>query len=227
MIMTPEEVQNAFAPEELDPELVPYIDENADFPMLRHPLVYSVPYSPAMNKWINQSLHYKKKRLEELEAEGDLSSILVLYERPYRLDALFKYASKMSDSEYWRALGWIWTDTENFYENSKDWAKAVTADRPGREFMMDEDDRELYNSLPDAITIYRGQTKDHPVGMSWTTKKEIAVWFARRFYNKNGVVITAKVRKKDVIACFAGRKESEVVVAVESVKFAINCTEAA
>ena len=41
--------ESMFAPAELHPDLVPYLTRSESFEMLRHPLVFGVPYTPQMN----------------------------------------------------------------------------------------------------------------------------------------------------------------------------------
>jgi hypothetical protein len=48
--------------------------------------------------------------------------------------------------------------------------------------------------------------------LSWTTDKEKAEWFARRFaIATQPLLVRGTVAKKDVMAVFLGREESEVV----------------
>ena len=61
-----------------DGEIVDLVDELAEcyeddghFPMVRHPLVVSVPHHDVQNKWANASLEFKKKKLAKAEANKD------------------------------------------------------------------------------------------------------------------------------------------------------------
>lgn len=211
-----------FPPEALDPELEACVLEGdvSSFPMLKHPLVFSVPYSPQLNTVLNKQLRAKRQRIASLEGMKDYEAILWFYERPYRLDALLFYAGAMTDTEYWSSLGELWTDTENLYQNEKLWKKAVTSKRSGRDALMSETDLAMYNSLPEQVTIYRGQLPKYRLGMSWTTDLEKATWFAKRF-NRGGVVRKLVVDKSSILFCKASRGESEVVI----IPNAANCTE--
>jgi hypothetical protein len=55
-------------------------------------------------------------------------------------------------------------------------------------------------------------------GLSWTTDREKAVWFARRFPGPEPRVLTGRTRRGNVIAYFAGRQEAEVIVLPEDVE---------
>lgn len=68
------------------------------------------------------------------------------------------------------------------------------------------------------ITIWRGvNDPDDGRGISWTRDKDKAAWFAKRFARLNGkdktpAVFEATVFPENVLACFDGRGEQEVVV---------------
>jgi len=77
--------------------------------------------------------------------------------------------------------------------------------------------REMYEALPDKLTIYRGCNKDIRHGhrrLSWTLDQDVAHWFARLggWRNDDGVpvVYTGALDKKDVALVFDGR-EYEIV----------------
>lgn len=90
--------------------------------------------------------------------------------------------------------------------------------RVPQEMLMDQDEREHIDSLPDEITIYRGvKPKGKVRAMSWTDKLETAQWFADRF-EKNGTVYQAKINKKDVLTYTDGRGESELIVNFRKLK---------
>ena len=71
----------------------------------------------------------------------------------------------------------------------------------------------FFDSLPDRFTIYRGVRGLTPeraaAGVCWTTRREVAEWFARRGGSDDAVVVTAQCRKADVR--LAKADECEVV----------------
>ena len=75
-----------FDSEELNPELQEYLDCEAGFTCIRHPLVYSIMHVPPLNKLMNQSLGHKKQMLSEALEKGDWSRVVFLHERPYRVN---------------------------------------------------------------------------------------------------------------------------------------------
>lgn len=81
------------------------------------------------------------------------------------------------------------------------------------EHLMEADERATLGGLPDRIEVYRGTSGISVAkargGMSWTTDKATAAWFANLF---GGIplVLRAEVRKADVLAYFF--HEDEIVV---------------
>lgn len=197
--------------EVLDHELTPYLREDG-LPALRHPLVYQVPYTPVLAAWSNAMYRQKKERITQLENEGNYSSILTLYERPYRVSALLKYAKRMAPSDYWKSVGWVWADTENAAECWEEWAAVMADPRPERESMMSPQERAALEKMPEVMEVWRGQTRGDPVtDFSWTLNKKTAKWFALRFNNRLGEILRGEVRKEAVLAYLTGRGEAEIM----------------
>jgi hypothetical protein len=75
------------------------------------------------------------------------------------------------------------------------------------------EDAAFYRSLPDRFTVYRGAAGISPelagVGVCWTTKREIAEWFADRSARGQAepVLVTARVRKENIVAAKASEQE--------------------
>jgi hypothetical protein len=86
------------------------------------------------------------------------------------------------------------------------------------EYMMSDEELTVYNSFPETITIYRGIGQNGKVrALSWSTDVNIAEWFSRR-WSEDGIVMAAEIDKKDILAYFSGRGESEVVVDFKKLK---------
>ena len=58
-----------------------------------------------------------------------------------------------------------------------------------KKYLMDQEEQEIYDSLPDEVTIYRGLQDDKAKikALTWTTNKNTAVWFSKRWKKSNGV----------------------------------------
>jgi hypothetical protein len=210
--------------EPLHPDLVPYIEPHPGLgQVLRHPLVYQVPYTPQVAAWVNKAYAAKVPALAEALAEGRWHTYVMIHERPHRLDALRRIArdERMTDAAYWSLVSEVWIDSENIWQNLDEWHDVLEADRLDREAMMDADERAALASMPDVVTIYRGCTSGlNEEGFSWSEDFARAEWFAKRHdHGDEQVVIEATCPRDAIIAVFHGRGENEVIVDPESVAF--------
>lgn len=215
-----------FEPEELHADLAVYLEPAIYGKNLRHPLVYCVPYFEQSNRQLNKMLAHKKVRLEQAVAEQDWHSFIFLHERPYRVDALeaVMFEHEIEDPAIvWSLVTSVWIDSENIYQNFDRW-RDIWERGPARRAVkcMEQNERLALNAMPKTFTIYRGVGHvEASRGMSWTTDRERAIWFARRFAaddKRTPLLITANVRRIDVLAHYLGRNESEIVVLPEHVE---------
>lgn len=147
----------------------------------------------------------------------DVNGIFFLIQKPWRLGFLQGIKKYLDNKEFSELLGDIWVNVESPNQDGfvstdtlLEWFK--TADKTS---LMSEEELETYNHLPDEIQIYRGVgTKSNPKGFSWTANLEKAEWFAERFsvLGGDGYVVTATVKKEDVLAYFSRRDEDEYIV---------------
>ena len=93
--------------------------------------------------------------------------------------------------------------------------------------MSEEDNSKLSElkaqCLTNGITVYRGVNQGgKPSGLSWTTDKEKAEWFANRWSNfgvKDGEVYVMLITDPScVLAYFSDRNESEVIIDTIKIK---------
>lgn len=180
--------------------------------MVHHPLVV-VYYSENMAGYANKQLEQKRAHIHELVMAKCYEQIIWVFERPYRLNALQQYGMLIEDDqEYWSLLKKVWTDSENIFENDAVWRALLGSDRPGREFMMDDEERAEFDALPEFLNIHRGTTDDEErAGLSWTLNIKTARWFADRF-KRNGRVVSKRIHKRKIVALNNSRNESEVIV---------------
>jgi hypothetical protein len=73
--------------------------------------------------------------------------------------------------------------------------------------------------LGDPAILYRGTTLEHAREMSWTDDLNRAALFASK--QPQGVVITAAVPKRWILACFLEQQENEVVIDPTLIEFEI------
>lgn len=184
---------------------------------LEHPLCVECPYLPQLNALYNRRLKALSERLaREVEAEN-WKGVIALYARPFRFEALLDYGAKMDPVTYWQTLAYCVQDTENFWQASAVMPHFLSLKPDAdRHEMMGPEEREILAAFPETVTVYRGCRWHNKRGWSWTMVPGVAEWFARRF-NKSGFVLTGTVARKDIIAYWDSRGESEVFVRPESV----------
>jgi len=209
--MTPEYVELLTRQEELHPDLKPYVEKASFGACLRHPLVYGLFYTPEMNALYNEQYKHKQEYISNQLKKNNYSSIIWMYERPYRLEKFTEIAHNLSDKEYWELLGSIWSDSENLWQYGFMLGRLLNSSRPGRENMMNDDEQSLLSKLPEQFIVYRGHQIRNRMGYSWTLSYFRAKWFAQRFQKNNVGVVAGTVDKKDVVAVLLGRNEFEVI----------------
>ncbi len=191
--------------------------------MVHSPLVISPLYSRQRCAHINGLYEQKRAQIAEAAAERNWHRIVMLHERPYRFTALQECLMRgleEGSSDFWEVVGQVWVDSENIHEHFSAWRSLWKGGDSGgstefRYRAMSEEDREGFSKLRSRIRIYRGYSWNRGVklGMSWTTSRQKAAWFAQRFDERgSGHVITAYVDKASIYAFFARRGEQEVVV---------------
>jgi hypothetical protein len=95
-------------------------------------------------------------------------------------------------------------------EDLLDSIRCATRDNPRG--LLTGDDLAFFESLPSSLFIYRG-CSDVPAetagaGVCWSTRRDIASWFAGRFGNAP-ILVRAKIRKDDIV--LAKASEFEIV----------------
>lgn len=80
--------------------------------------------------------------------------------------------------------------------------------------------RKALHKLPDEVTIYRGEAEasaPYTKAFSWTTDIRVAYFFACRRSDGYACVVSAKVKKRDILLMLDKRNEKEVLVYPESI----------
>jgi hypothetical protein len=219
--------------ETIHPDLQPHVvDDPLLGLMVHHPLVIATHIDSSVVDMdgkpldrigmINEGYAHKQKALAEAEWEGDWTTYILLHERPYRLDALLEIIDReMGDfSLLWPLVADVWTDTESIRINQDTWRDIWLTPCRHRHRVMSKGERAALKRMPAVITVYRGVGHRKAVkGLSWTTDRERGEWFARRFTHggRRPLLASGQVHKRDVLAYFTGRKESEIVTLPESV----------
>jgi len=224
---------NGFPEENLLPELEDSLHEATSLgcKCLNSKYLIELFYMPQMNGRYNRIYKFKKLLIRDTIKAGNIHQALGLTERPYRLELLMEHQHAMPHKDFWEALRWVWTDSENLWQYG-DLSELVESQRPGRAAMMEAGEKKLLASLPDSFRIYRGHGDDNRDGWSWTLSSSKAFWFGNRFRDKptktfaglweGCPVAKAIVSKSDVAFYLAGRGEYEIVVNPDKIR---NVTE--
>lgn len=157
---------------------------------------------------------------ETIDRATGLYGITMMITKPYKLSFLRDIKPYLTKEEFAEEFKMAWIETEfpnRDPEISIDQFVAMWKS-VGNDAMSDSE-RKLLASLPQTVHIYRGISRGgSPRGISWTTSRSIAEWFANRFADDDCQVYEADVDVKDVIAYLAERSEKEVIVDPSTLK---------
>ena len=200
--------------EPLCAELEKYHYKAKTMDMVRHPLVYSVPYHPSENAMLNYRLKLLKEAVAAKLLESDFAGFVFLHEKPYRLDAFMSISDKLTPYQYWELLGEVWVNSENIWQNKSHWDDLLKAKISDKHAFMSIEDQKEFSKLPSSFVAFRGCTNLNENGYSYTLDKDIAERFSRWSMRdkSKGIVITREVKKKDVFAFTNSRGEKEVII---------------
>jgi hypothetical protein len=193
--------------EGLHPDLVPYITKGAIGPMLAHPLVHEIM---PIAELANRVYEYKRSEYAAAMAMGDLEKASFLIEKPSKLRWIVDMVETagLDQERLAKLLAETWTLIELPLQNVPQRELVRLFRRAG--FVSDSE------AGPPTwpLTLYRGAPTIHRHGMSWTTDKEKADWFAQRWANTRGAGRTwvATVQPNRVLGVFDSRNEDEVVI---------------
>ena len=200
--------------EELCDELKAHLENNGTFDLIRHPLVYSVPHYEAKNALVNKQLEYRKKEAKELLEKKDYFSFVFIHEKPHRMNAFIEVKNNLSDKEYWEMALAVWTNSDNIWQNRDTWKKLLKDKKriDTKHLFMSEDDRKVFDKLPETITVYRGYHENrNEFGYSYTLNESIAKRFSKG-HKLVGKVYIRTVNKSEVFAYTNERNEQEVII---------------
>lgn len=214
-----EETLNIFhIKEDLVPELeaLLYTDKLTGFRIVKHPLVVSCPHDEVLNAWCNRSLKVKRELIDKAIKEQEWEKVVLMYERPFRLESLKKliHTHPISRKEIGELLLWVWTDSENIFENKRTWTILIKKYKDDIQKAVDPKDKKILRNLPDIFTIYRGCSDKNKNGKSWTLNKEVAAKFSDRHQKLERVsYIKERKIKKEMVAFYTNdRGEEEIVL---------------
>ena len=124
----------------------------------------------------------------------------------------------LKDKDYWTVLGECYVMSSFSHSNYSNIITFFQSKRSDRINIMTEEEKFEFDSLPDEIEIYRGcsehEIKSGNYRFSWTTKKSVAQFFAKRNKTKYGIknlVVSRIIKKEEVFAYFNRRNEFEII----------------
>lgn len=196
--------------------------------VVAHPIFESgILYTPHTKRMINifedkegfdEILEFYDKQIRN---EKTFSGIYLIIRDAYKLAFIKFIKSYLSPEDYGNYLADAWTISENPNQDTNVSLKeaADMFKEADKKYLMNKDELEVYNSLPDEFIVYRGVARGrNPKGMSWTRSRKKADWFANRFNlgDEVGYVQAATAHKNDVLAYFGNRNEDEYVISTKS-----------
>jgi hypothetical protein len=138
-----------------------------------------------------------------------------------KFQAFLSIKNLIGGKRYWQALRKAYTESDDLFVYYADVKDSFEKKRDEKEYLMTKAERSFVERLPQMINIYRGMTllesQSEDYSVSWTLKKKTAEFFAfehNRCLSTLGqkkVVKELTINKKDVVAYFADKKESEII----------------
>lgn len=153
---------------------------------------------------------------KRIDKAKNVYAIYAMVNKPYALTFIKYVKDALADNEMAELLADAWVNSEcpNMDVDVSKTELVEMFTKADKQYLMSEVERKQLAQLGDKVTVYRGVTSYNAKNvraLSWTTDKEKAKWFAHRF-KENGIVYTAQIRKAQILAVFASRGESEIVL---------------
>lgn len=194
------------------------------YPIISHPFFNNIFYVVDEKNMIAKNIledkeayNIAREKTEELiDKISEYETFSLYITKPYRLLFLKLTKNYLSLEDYSKFLIEAWMEDECSNRNVNVSKNEVLQLFKGstKQYLMSEEEMNIYNQLPDIVTIYRGLPEcnsENIKALSWTLSENIAIWFAERF-EQGGYVYKAKINKKDILAYCNGRNEEEVIV---------------
>ncbi len=162
----------------------------------------------------------KEWLMGKIDKADSAFDIFALINKNYCFAFLYYVLKLLSRNDLSEILSFIWTSgEETSHYNPFSVSELVQLfGSCNPEALMNEDEYQYYQNLPDELIIYRGILKTNEnciYGLSWTVSQEKAIGFANRFSprdNEERAVYAAKIKKKDTFAYFSRVDDDEIIV---------------
>jgi hypothetical protein len=137
-----------------------------------------------------------------------------------RLRELLRLVAFAPADTFWPVFNRIWPSCDDTSWYQGDVVTLLRNHRATMPLFLGAEASEFYRSLPSAFKVYRGCSRNRSRGLSWTLSANVAFGFARGHRGirvPDPVIASAVVSKNSVLAVFAERSESEILIAKRTV----------
>lgn len=169
---------------------------------------------------------FKQHTFNLIDSAKSIDDILILINKPWYMTFIKYTEAYMSPSDLGRILGdcWVMQEYPNRDSNASIYDIIEWFKKADKKTLMNEEEYRKFKNLTlvpwscdTLLTVYRGVNYNGlPEGLSWTTDKNKAIWFANRFKGNNPRVYKLDIDiSKDadsILAYFSSRNEQEVVI---------------
>lgn len=111
-----------------------------------------------------------------MKTKEELDRYLIMFSSYERFGKFLEIKDDLDYKLYWYALGDVYVGSDDLYYQKEDVKEAFLEDRPHRDKLMNKDELEVYNNLPNKVKIYRGMSieeyKSEDFGVSWSLSKK-------------------------------------------------------
>ncbi|TCP11332.1 hypothetical protein [Simplicispira metamorpha] len=136
-----------------------------------------------------------------------------------RLSRLLDSASEITTDDFLKLLGKYWEVMDDIglhIDELRDALFDIHQIEYGPLYtMMDPEEVEVFDDLPENLTVYRGCYENNKFGYSWSLKRNVAEAFPfLRRYRQLGkpILVTAQIEKSEAAALKLGRQEEEIIL---------------
>lgn len=145
-----------------------------------------------------------------------MDQALMLEDSYSRLPRLLEHTLDLSADDWLHLLGEWWECCDNIGQYLDEVRDSVTYHDALTSIhqMMNNEERNAFDALPDELTIYRGCYEINKWGASWSLNREVAEKFPHLTrYSSEGrpLLIKATIPKSRIAALKLGRGEEEIV----------------
>jgi len=152
------------------------------------------------------------------QTKQDIEKKLLMCNSYAKLEELINCIDDIPPDEWFSLLGSEWSCCDNIHSYTDELNEQFDLhSHDARRRMMNDIEMELFEALPEIVTIYRGCSAVNMLGLSWTLSKAVAeeITTLNRYappQNLPSMVITTAISKDLIIALKTCRDEDEVII---------------